>query len=57
MSRHRPFHRIAVLVLVALLLAACGNKGPLVKPTPKPASTPAQAPVAQPAQAPEAADH
>jgi predicted small lipoprotein YifL len=34
---------IVVAALIALLLAGCGNKGPLVKPTPKPAAPPAAA--------------
>ena len=36
----RTVARITPFVLAALLLAACGNKGPLVKPgeTPAPAS-------------------
>ncbi|MEP7042548.1 MAG: lipoprotein [Dokdonella sp.] len=44
MSSHRSISRIAALLLAAVLLTACGNKGDLVKPTPKPtppASTPA----------------
>ncbi|MEO5625210.1 MAG: lipoprotein [Dokdonella sp.] len=53
MSPH--FHRRRTLVLrqtfafalVALLLAACGNKGNLVKPTPK--DSPAPASIAPPA--------
>lgn len=33
MPRAHRFIRIMPFVLAALLLAACGNKGPLVKPT------------------------
>jgi predicted small lipoprotein YifL len=40
MPRFRCLVRITPFVLAALLLAACGNKGPLVKPgeAPAPAS-------------------
>lgn len=40
MPRAHTVIRILSFVLAALLLAACGNKGPLVKPTqaPLPAS-------------------
>ena len=34
-TRHVSF-RLAALVLVALCLAGCGNKGPLVRPPPAP---------------------
>jgi predicted small lipoprotein YifL len=37
MPRALTFIRITPFVLAALLLAACGNKGPLVKPTEAPA--------------------
>jgi predicted small lipoprotein YifL len=30
----RPFLRVLPLLLALLLLGACGNKGPLVKPNP-----------------------
>jgi predicted small lipoprotein YifL len=39
MSPIRAFLRLAPLLV--LLLVACGNKGPLVKPTPAPAPAPA----------------
>jgi predicted small lipoprotein YifL len=38
MPRTHAFFRIVPFVLAALLLAACGNKGPLVKPTEAPAA-------------------
>lgn len=42
--------RIALLTLLSCLLAACGNKGPLVLPdAPAPAETPADAPSETPA--------
>lgn len=41
-----PLRRLLLLLPIALALAACGNKGPLVKPPAKPA-----APSAQPAPA------
>lgn len=44
--------RIALLTLLSCLLAACGNKGPLVLPDQAPAGTPADAPVDAPADAP-----
>lgn len=37
-----PYRRIAALALLTLLLAACGSKGPLVKP--QPGSAPAPTP-------------
>ncbi|MEO5560291.1 MAG: hypothetical protein ABIO49_10465 [Dokdonella sp.] len=49
MSLHFPRRRTVFLrqalafALVALLLAACGNKGNLVKPTPKDVPAPASA--------------
>jgi predicted small lipoprotein YifL len=52
--------RIALLTLLSCLLAACGNKGPLVLPdAPAPAETPADAPSdtpAAPAAEPPAGD-
>ncbi|MET0225537.1 MAG: lipoprotein [Dokdonella sp.] len=36
MSSSRSMFLSCALALTALLLAACGNKGDLVKPTPKP---------------------
>jgi hypothetical protein len=49
MSPFRRFRPVVVFVLIALLLAGCGNKGDLIKPTPKPAEPPpAQAPAAPP---------
>jgi hypothetical protein len=42
MSSSRPMLRLIPLTLAVLLLAACGNKGDLVKPTPKPTTPPAQ---------------
>lgn len=62
MSSSRLFVRWSAPILAVLLLAACGNKGDLVKPTPKP---PAPAPqpdaAATPATpatpAPDAAKH
>ena len=45
--------RIAFALLLPCALAACGNKGPLVRPDPKPAEAPVAAtPAAQPAAAP-----
>lgn len=44
--------RIALLTLLSCLLAACGNKGPLVLPDQAPAGTPADAPVDAPAGTP-----
>ena len=35
-------NRLAVLLIVLALLAACGQKGDLVRPEPKPAETTAQ---------------
>lgn len=44
--------RIAIATFLFCLLAACGNKGPLVMPEAKPAAAPATAtPVEQPAAA------
>lgn len=43
--------RIAIASFLLCLLAACGNKGPLVMPEPKPAAQPATTP-AEPAAAP-----
>lgn len=41
-SARRVSFRLAALVLAALCLAGCGNKGPLVKPPPPPTTaTPA----------------
>ena len=37
MPSAHTFVRITPFVLAALLLAACGNKGPLVRPTEAPA--------------------
>jgi len=42
MSSSRSIVRSSALALVVLLLAACGNKGDLVKPTPKPPAPPQQ---------------
>jgi len=44
--------RIAIASFLLCLLAACGNKGPLVMPEAKPATQPAPAP-AEPAAAGE----
>ena len=45
--------RLVLLSLVSSLLAACGNKGPLVMPDAKPAEQPAsETPAAQPAAEP-----
>ncbi len=42
-----PLRRLLPLLLIALALAACGNKGPLVKPPAKPdTQATAPAPVA-----------
>lgn len=41
--------RIALLTLLSCLLAACGNKGPLVLPDQAPAETPTDAPADAPA--------
>lgn len=43
--------RIAIASFLLCLLAACGNKGPLVMPEAKPAAQPATTP-AEPAAAP-----
>jgi len=37
----RPVFRASALALIALLIASCGNKGDLVKPTPATPPTPA----------------
>ena len=37
--------RIALASFLLCLLAACGNKGPLVMPSPAPADVPVQMPV------------
>ena len=48
--------RIALLTLLSCLLAACGNKGPLVLPdAPAPADTSVDTPAETPAEAPAAA--
>ena len=45
--------RIAIATFLLSLLAACGNKGPLVMPEAKPAEQPAsETPAAQPAAEP-----
>ena len=45
--------RLVLLLFVSCLLAACGNKGPLVMPDAKPAEQPAsETPAAQPAAEP-----
>jgi predicted small lipoprotein YifL len=57
MPRIRPLRCLVALALVASL-AACGNKGPLVKPTPKPAPTPpAAATPDTPPKSPDASGH
>ena len=44
-------NRLAATLLLVLALAACGNKGPLVKPEAKPGATPATTtPAAEPAK-------
>ena len=55
MSLSRSMFRSSALSLSVLLLAACGNKGDLVKPTPKP-PVPAQQPAAPVTSATPAAD-
>ena len=40
--------RIAIASFLLCLLAACGNKGPLVMPSPAAAEVPVQAPVEPP---------
>lgn len=45
-------NRLAALLLLVLALAACGNKGPLVRPEAKPAATPTTTPATQPAAEP-----
>ena len=40
--------RIAIASFLLCLLAACGNKGPLVMPSPAAAEAPVQAPVEPP---------
>ena len=47
----RPALNLIVPALLALSLAACGNKGPLVMPEAKPAGQPAAATPAEPAAA------
>lgn len=42
------FRRLVPLLILALPLAACGNKGPLVRPAAKP-GTPTQQPTPAPA--------
>ena len=37
----RPVFRATSLALIAVLIASCGNKGDLVKPTPPAAPVPA----------------
>lgn len=53
-----PIKNIALLsamLTVSVVLAGCGNKAPLVKPSDIPAKTPAEVPVAvQPAEVPAA---
>lgn len=44
--------RIALLTLLSCLLAACGNKGPLVLPDQAPAEAPADAPAETSTDAP-----
>ena len=45
--------RIAIASFLLCLLAACGNKGPLVMPSPAAADTPVQVPLeSQPLDAP-----
>lgn len=47
--------RIALLTLLSCLLAACGNKGPLVLPdAPAPAEAPAETPADAPSETPDA---
>ena len=46
--------RIALLTLLSCLLAACGNKGPLMLPDQAPAGTPADAPAGTPTDMPAA---
>ena len=41
----RMTKRIALALFLTCLLAACGNKGPLVMPSPAPTEVPVQAPV------------
>lgn len=45
-----PFRRLVPLLIFVLPLAACGNKGPLVRPAAKP-GTPAEQPTPAPAPA------
>ena len=42
--------RIAIASFLLCLLAACGNKGPLVMPSPAPAEAPAAPPVVSPVE-------
>ena len=44
--------RIAIASFLLCLLAACGNKGPLVMPSPAAAEAPVQAPVEPSAEPP-----
>jgi predicted small lipoprotein YifL len=37
-----PLRFALIVAFTALLVAACGNKGPLVMPSPKPSSAPQQ---------------
>jgi predicted small lipoprotein YifL len=55
MSSSRSLTRWSGFALTVLLLAACGNKGDLVKPAPKP-TAPAQQPDTPATPAPPAAD-
>ncbi|HEY0230896.1 MAG TPA: lipoprotein [Dokdonella sp.] len=58
MSSSRSILRPSALALTVLLLAACGNKGDLVKPTPKPAPAPPPAtPATSATPAADAAQH
>jgi predicted small lipoprotein YifL len=44
MYRFRPIFRLAAFALATVLLAACGNKGALVKPPATTATPPASVP-------------
>jgi len=49
--------RLAALLCLATVLSACGNKGPLVMPSPAPAAAPVVVPPAEPsAEEPAAAE-